>query len=939
MATTDIVNDSLPPPTSSLTFKSLSENNAKNVQHDRENELYSYKKHFDQNSAQIGIMKPAMGGAGYKNKILNGASSTNAGSINLTLLSQKPLLNLLHVPGLKEKGVLTRYLYYFYITTSRQTDLLYPSMESLKRQVLQNEKLDHAIQMTLELTKNDQSNNDRFLSDAKLKTKLLKKAKASLNEMVATVTSGALQFCGWLMLTLLRQVTSAVHIHQGQLEVLKFVLQEGNPVIYFPLHFSHFDYILLSLIMYHKELRCPFVASGNNLLIQPFSYIMRRVGGFFIRRKIGDAPRSRDMIYRAVLHSYFTELLRNNQSLEIFIEGTRSRSGLPALPKTGLLSVAVEALLNGKINDITMVPVCISYEKLLEGTFRNEIMGRPKQPETLLWSVTSICKMLFGFYGHIRVNFGVPQSMKKTLYELRNSPACLFNTPLTHPLLKDNPGISSEEKNTQSVNVARKHKMGGHDSAPIIQDGGVSDLETRELVCYLGERLVYSSLTCKVFMSTNLVSFLLLHRWRTGILLSQLVDSFRHLTVELFRRKNDVGFSGDYTDVVLHALDLLGTDLVMPSFILNLKKTDSSLSVQSRRSADSGYDGTVFETPRKKRKSDPDIGEELSHSEYEVPITTTGSYMSLTEEGNVSNVGLLSDKELQNPLLKRRSQNKQSNVPLFINPILKLPNIFDLAYYANALTPVFALDSVVAISVSAVLGCRFSPIEKKLCDLNGGGRINNKLVKIPADNLPEAVFRSFTRACLVDKALDLVDILQMDLIMCDVTVNLEAAINEAIDSLTSCGCLTSEEYGNTAATRKSQSARELGFDENDCENDTWMKVNLEQLPLLISWQSVLSSFVEGYVAAATQLIDLLEKPLKESELKSKMLLSAQNRVHLGLAVKIESCSSDVIRNALRSFQWNNIVVTNSDKEYHLSTDYQDIESIMNLISRMSQFLP
>ena len=45
-------------------------------------------------------------------------------------------------------------------------------------------------------------------------------------------------------------------------------------------------------------------------------------------------------------------------------------------------------------------------------------------------------------------------------------------------------------------------------------------------------------------MSTNLVAFLLVHRWRNGVTLPRLVESFRHLTADLFSRKIDVGFSG-----------------------------------------------------------------------------------------------------------------------------------------------------------------------------------------------------------------------------------------------------------------------------------------------------------------------------------------------------------------------------------------------------------
>ena len=54
----------------------------------------------------------------------------------------------------------------------------------------------------------------------------------------------------------------------------------------------------------------------------------------------------------------------------------------------------------------------------------------------------------------------------------------------------------------------------------------------------------------------------------------------------------------------------------------------------------------------------------------------------------------------------------------------------------------------------------------------------------------------------------------------------------------------------------------------------------------------------------------------------------------------ESSSSEIIRNALRSFQCNNIIEKSSNypRTLKLSSDFQDIESITNLVSRISQFL-
>ena len=68
--------------------------------------------------------------------------------------------------------------------------------------------------------------------------------------------------------------------------------------------------------------------------------------------------------------------LNKGHSLEFFIEGGRSRSGKACIPKAGLLSVVVDAFLDGSIEDIYFVPVGISYEKVLDGSFIAEQMVR-----------------------------------------------------------------------------------------------------------------------------------------------------------------------------------------------------------------------------------------------------------------------------------------------------------------------------------------------------------------------------------------------------------------------------------------------------------------------------------------------------------------------------------------------------------------------------------
>lgn len=66
-----------------------------------------------------------------------------------------------------------------------------------------------------------------------------------------------------------------------------------------------------------------------------------------------------------------------------------------------------------------------------------------------------------------------------------------------------------------------------------------------------------------------------------------------------------------------------------------------------------------------------------------------------------------------------------------------------------------------------------------------------------------------------------------------VTQNLEEAVSEAIDRLVARGCLTVEEYGNSASTRKSNAAQELGFDEFQVDNDQWIKVRRHLICVIV----------------------------------------------------------------------------------------------------------
>nr|CAD7464329.1 unnamed protein product [Timema tahoe] len=153
-----------------------------------------------------------------------------------------------------------------------------------------------------------------------------------------------------------------------------------NPVIFAPSHRSYADFILMSYICFHYDLQIPAIAAGMDFHgMWGLGRLLRDCGAFFMRRSF-----SSDRLYWTVFSEYVNTLVTNNpSSLEFFIEGTRSRSGKTLWPKFGILSMALTPFLSGRIPDITVVPVNISYDRTLEEKlFSYELLGIPKPRET-----------------------------------------------------------------------------------------------------------------------------------------------------------------------------------------------------------------------------------------------------------------------------------------------------------------------------------------------------------------------------------------------------------------------------------------------------------------------------------------------------------------------------------------------------------------------------
>lgn len=187
-------------------------------------------------------------------------------------------------------------------------------------------------------------------------------------------------------------------------------LAPGYEVVYVPCHRSHIDYLLLSYILYHRGLVPPHVAAGVNLNLPVVGSLIRRGGGFFLRRSFRSKP-----LYAAVFNQYVAMILSKGVALEYFIEGGRSRTGRLLPAKAGMLSMTVRAFLRQQQRPVLFQPVSIAYERLAEGdAYMAELSGQQKKPESLS-DFKNVFNIVRKNYGEVTVSFGEPLMLAELL--------------------------------------------------------------------------------------------------------------------------------------------------------------------------------------------------------------------------------------------------------------------------------------------------------------------------------------------------------------------------------------------------------------------------------------------------------------------------------------------------------------------------------------------
>ena len=215
--------------------------------------------------------------------------------------------------------------------------------------------------------------------------------------------SAVIRFFGYVVAKVLRQVADEVTFDRASFESALARVPEGTLVIVAPTHRSYMDFLLCSYLFFDQPdlgIAIPHIAAAEEFSRIPLlGRLFEKAQAFFVKRGM----RRRDY---AELTTRVTDLVKRKQTLQVFIEGTRSRSGQFMAPHHGLLKCIQET---GQA--ATILPIALSYDRVTEeASFLRELAGAAK-PDMRLSSLSGwATRMLRGKIkvGRIHIACGAP---------------------------------------------------------------------------------------------------------------------------------------------------------------------------------------------------------------------------------------------------------------------------------------------------------------------------------------------------------------------------------------------------------------------------------------------------------------------------------------------------------------------------------------------------
>ena len=285
-----------------------------------------------------------------------------------------------------------------------------------------------------------------------------KKAGEYFDEIAADYNTTYIQVFYLALNWFWKKLFEGIHVDKAALAKVREAARKGT-LIFVPSHKSHIDYLILNYVLYTHHMHLPRIAAGRNLTFWPVGHIFRKSGAFFIRRSF-----SRATLYLEVFTRYIKALLEEGHSIEFFIEGGRSRNGKLVLPKTGFLSILLQAHQEGFSRDLIFVPTSIVYDRIIEeDSYIHELGGGTKKRESF-GQILQARQYLKKRYGKIYVQFNDVISLSEYMSQANPSGQILTSELAFHLVQAINAVTLVIPLSLVATAILANHRRGFHRS-------------------------------------------------------------------------------------------------------------------------------------------------------------------------------------------------------------------------------------------------------------------------------------------------------------------------------------------------------------------------------------------------------------------------------------------------------------------------------------------
>ena len=165
--------------------------------------------------------------------------------------------------------------------------------------------------------------------DRQTENKLRKKAYGYFKEIAANFSIITIKWFNKAVQYMFTKIFDGIYFNVDELKRVREAALRA-PIIFVPSHKSHMDYLIISSMLYENKIIPPHIVAGANMFFFPMGPIFRRSGAFSIRRSFKGLK-----LYPTIFKQYIKTLINEGYSIEVFIEGTRTRTGKLASPKWG----------------------------------------------------------------------------------------------------------------------------------------------------------------------------------------------------------------------------------------------------------------------------------------------------------------------------------------------------------------------------------------------------------------------------------------------------------------------------------------------------------------------------------------------------------------------------------------------------------------------------